>query len=52
MDDQLLKLMIVNLPNFLGFVVCVYIMNKQNMALLDLLRECNERNEGSEGEIA
>jgi hypothetical protein len=45
MEGDLLKLMILNLPNFLGFVALAVFMREQNKALLEELRRCNERNE-------
>lgn len=42
-DAELLKLVVLNIPNFLGFAISVFLMYKQNQQLLELLRECNER---------
>lgn len=43
-DADLLKLVIVQLPNFLGLLIALYLQREQNRALLEELRRCNERN--------
>lgn len=48
-DAELIKLVVLNIPNFLGFVLAIALMHKQNQQLLELLRECNERNKDDIG---
>jgi len=43
-QDDLLKLVVVQLPNFLGLLIALYLQREQNKALLEELRRCNERN--------
>lgn len=42
MEDELTKLIIAQLPNFVGLLVCVAFMWKQNQELIKLLRECHD----------
>lgn len=44
MDGETVKLVVAQLPNFLGLIIALYLMREQNRALLELLRQCNERN--------
>lgn len=41
--DETTKLVISQLPNFIGLLVCVAFMWRQNQELIKLLRECSER---------
>jgi hypothetical protein len=43
MDGETLKLVIVNLPNFVGLVLAVYVLNSRMVAFEDLLRNVLER---------
>jgi phosphoribosylamine-glycine ligase len=38
--DELMKQVIANIPNFLGFVYAVVVMREQNNRLLELLARC------------
>lgn len=42
MDDEMTRLIIAQLPNFIGLLVCVAFMWKQNQELIKLLRECQQ----------
>lgn len=50
MADELLKTLILQLPNFVGLVVAVYILAKQNARLMDTLIEVCRKNECEEKE--
>lgn len=47
MDGDLVKQLILQLPNFVGLLVALYLMREQNLALMELVRECNARNHAS-----
>lgn len=42
-DPELVKLFFVQLPNFAGLLIALYLMREQNRALLELLRQCSEQ---------
>ena len=51
-NTELLKFLILQLPNFLGLLIALYLLREQNIKLMELLRDCNKRNEDEEGELA
>lgn len=48
METDLFKLVVAQLPNFIGLLVCVGVLWKQNRDLLQLLRECLTSKGGEE----
>lgn len=43
MDTELLNLIVVNIPNFLGLFVAVFVLFRIILVLLDAIRESNTR---------
>ncbi len=46
--EELIRTVVFGLPNFVGLLVALYMMREQNLALMQLIRECNERNAAKE----
>lgn len=42
-EGDLIKLIVLQLPNFLGLLIALYLMREQNKSLMELIRECNEQ---------
>jgi len=43
MDAETIKTIVLQLPNFFGLLIALYIMWQQNQQLIQLVRDCSER---------
>lgn len=50
-DADLIRLVVVNIPNFIGFVVALVIQYKQNQMLIEFLRECNDHRNSTKVQV-